>query len=147
MQRHDLGTFHRGLNELGIAYSEISQRERVDHTPDQLRAHYSKLGSTPNAVRDEILEAITIKRPPDLTLAQQPEDEVKREVARMKDSAPGSDEVTTSMLQIAASTEEGLVALSDTIKTCGKCSRTNGQSSCTKPSSFPCGRRKENDLI
>ena len=79
MQRRDLGTFYRRLNEVGIAYSEISHRRRVDHTPDQLRANYSKLGSTPNVVRDEILEAITSKRPPYLTLAEQPkEDEVKR---------------------------------------------------------------------
>ena len=68
MQRHDLGTFYRGLKELGIAYSDISQKGRVDHTPEQLKVHYSKLGSTPNVVRDEILDAITIKRPTDMSL-------------------------------------------------------------------------------
>ena len=143
MQRHDLGTFCRGLKQLGIAYSEISLAGRVDHTPDQLRAHYSKLGSTPNVVRDEILDAITIKRPTDLTLAEQPtEDEVKREVARMKDSAPGADEVT-SMLKIAVGTEEGLVALSDTIRTVwNTCSYSCGPSSCIKLSSSLCEKER-----
>ena len=103
---------------VGHRVLETSQRGRVDHTLDQLRAHYSKLGSTPNVVLDEILVAIRIKRPPNLTLAEQPtEDEVKRDVARMKDSAPGADEVTTSMLKILVSTEERLVALSETIWT------------------------------
>ena len=112
MQRHDLGTFYRGLKELGIAYSDISQKGRVDHTPEQLKAHYSKLGSTPNVVRDEILDAITIKRPTDMSLANEPtEAEVKKEVSRMKDSAPGADEVTSSMLKLATSTKEGLIAL------------------------------------
>ena len=89
----------------------------MDHTPEQLRAHYSKLGSTTNVVRDEILDSITIKRPPDESLPAQPtKAEVKREVARMKDSAPGADEVTTSMLKIATSTEERLDALTETIQ-------------------------------
>ena len=62
MQPLDLGTFYRGLKEHGIAYFEVSQRGRVDHTTDQLRNHhYSKLGSSPNVVREEILDAITIK--------------------------------------------------------------------------------------
>ena len=144
MQRHDLGTFHRGLKELGIACSEISQKGRVDHTPEQLKAHYSKLGSTPNVVRDEILDAITIKRPTDMFLADEPtEAEVKREVSRMNDSAPGADEVTTSMLKLATSTEEGLIALTESMCVLWHMDLVNGPSFCIKLSSFPCGRKKE----
>ena len=47
-----------------------------------------------------------------MSLAEQPtEQEIKTEVARMKDSAPGADEVTTSTFKIATSTEGGLVVL------------------------------------
>ena len=58
-----LGRSTKGVKELGIAYAMVSQKGRVDHTLDQLRTHCSKLGSTPNVVRDENLDAITIKRP------------------------------------------------------------------------------------
>ena len=66
--------------------------------------------------RDEILGAITIKRPTDMSLADEPtEAEVKKEVSRMKDSAPGADEATSSMLKLVTSTMEGLIALTESM--------------------------------
>ena len=62
------------------------------------------------------MDAITIKKPTDMSVADElTEAEVKREVSRMKDSAPGVDEVTSSMLKLATSTKEGLIALTESM--------------------------------
>eukprot|EP00959_Pyramimonas_sp_CCMP1952_P312181 6533745-Pyramimonas_sp.AAC.1 len=88
-----MGRFYAALRELGVNLQEYSQRGRQDHTPEALRAHYSKLGAEPNTVDQSTLDRLPPPRPTCEALGDTPTTaEVLAQMKKMKNSAGGKDE-------------------------------------------------------
>lgn len=78
-------------------------RNRFEHTPEQLAAHFEAIGDAPNGanVSDEV--RLPPQRPVDEVFALPPEDgEIATSMAKMRESAAGPDEVTINLIRMSA---------------------------------------------
>ena len=72
----------------------------VRFTPDELRAHFSEIGKYSNEISDETLATAEMIVETDTSLEETPQDEEILEALRgMRESAPGPDLITVSMLK------------------------------------------------
>ena len=98
MEAHDVGKFYKLLSKLGIQLEGFSRRGLEPHSLQQITTYLTELGSNPHMVTDATIEQGLPQLPYDYTLDTAPHDaEILHELNRMKHSAPGEDEVTSSM--------------------------------------------------
>ena len=98
MESHDMGKFYKILPKLGVQLDGFSRRGLEPHSLQQITTYLTELGSNPYKVTDATIEQGLPQLPSDDTLGMVPQDaEILHELSRMKNSAPGEDEVTCSM--------------------------------------------------
>ena len=90
--------FYKLLPKLGVQLEGFSRRGLEPHSLQQITTYLTELGSNPPIVTDATIEQGLPQLPCDCTLDTAPHDaEILHELNRMKHSAPGEDEVTSSM--------------------------------------------------
>ena len=98
MEVHDVGRFYKLLSKLGVQLEGFSRRGLEFYSLQELTTCLTVLGSNPHIVTDATIEQGLPHYPCDHTLDMAPHDaEILHELNRMKHSAPGEDQVTSSM--------------------------------------------------
>ena len=98
MEVHDVGKFYKLLPKLGVQLEGFSRRGLEPHSLQQITTYLTELGSNPPIVTDATIEQGLPQLPSDYTLDMAPHDaEILHELSRMKNSAPGEDEVNSNM--------------------------------------------------
>ena len=96
----DAYRFYKGLRKLGVCYQDNSKQRVIQHSLEELRSHFMKIGDEASVVAEEVLKRLPKGRPVDRTLGNTPDvKEMMTAMNAMKESAPGKDEVTVNMLK------------------------------------------------
>ncbi len=100
MDCHDMGSFYKLLKQIGVSATEHSREGQETFSLSALRAQAMSSAGVVDDISEELITRVVPSLPCDQSLADPPsEQEILTALHSIKDTAPGSDEVTLLMLR------------------------------------------------
>ena len=126
LRDHDWGKFYEDLRAFGVHLGGFRRTGAEPHSADKIAEYLEKVGASPAEVAETTIEKGLPSIEVNMAMEKVPTAfEVRENLSRMKDKAPGNDEITVGMLKSAG--ELGAELLTRTVTAMGLTARSMGK--------------------